>query len=99
VQEATKYYREYWKLKWLRILNSVCKQTNGKLGRLWNIQAANKTKGITIYQVTNAVEIAIHKLSYMEDLYKHVTHEVYNLQHIRQELINHIEALKTNYQY
>jgi len=39
---------------------------------------------MTIDQVTNAVEIAIHKLLYMEDLYRQVTHGVNNLQRIRQ---------------
>jgi hypothetical protein len=37
-----------------------------------------------IDQVTNAVEIAIHKLPYMEDLYRQVSHKVDNLQRIRQ---------------
>jgi len=49
---------------------------------------------MTIDQVTNAVEIAIHKLLYMEDLYRQVTHGVNNLQRIRQWLINYIDALK-----
>ena len=39
---------------------------------------------MTIENVVNAVEIAIHKLPYMEDLYKQVTHEVDNFQRIRQ---------------
>ena len=49
---------------------------------------------MTTDHVTNAVEIDIHKLPYMEDLYKQVIHEVDNLQCLSQELINHIEALK-----
>jgi hypothetical protein len=39
---------------------------------------------MSIEQVTNVLEIAIHKLPYMEDLYKQVTHEVDNFQRIRQ---------------
>jgi DNA repair ATPase RecN len=49
---------------------------------------------MTIEQLVNAVDIAIHKLPYMEDLYKQVTHEVDKLQSTREGLINHIEALK-----
>ena len=49
---------------------------------------------MTTDHVTNAVEIDIHKLPYMEDLYKQVIHGVDNLQCLSQELINHIEALK-----
>ena len=83
--EATKLYREYWKLKRLHILISIYKETNGRLGPFLKLyrQLVNE-KGMTIDQVTNAVEIAIHKLPYMEDLYKQVTHKVDNLQRIRQ---------------
>jgi hypothetical protein len=49
---------------------------------------------MTIENVVNAVEIAIHKLPYMEGLYKQVKHEVEKLQHIRQLLVNDIEELK-----
>ena len=83
--EVTELYREYWKLKRLHILNSIYKETNGKLGPFLKLyKELIKQKGMSIEQVTNVVEIAIHKLPYMEDLYKQVTHEVDNFQRIRQ---------------
>ena len=83
--EVTKLYREYCKLKRLHILNSIYKETNGKLGPFLKLyKELIKQKGMSIEQVTNVVEIAIHKLPYMEDLYKQVTHEVDNFQRIRQ---------------
>jgi hypothetical protein len=93
-QAASKYYREYWRLKRLYILNSIFKATNGELGTFLKLYRLMKEKGMTIENVVNAVEIAIHKLPYMEGLYKQVKDEVEKLQHIRQLLVNDIEELK-----
>ena len=82
--KVTKLYRDCWKLKRLHILNSIYNETNGKLGPFLKLFKLITERGMTIDQVTNAVEIAIHKLPYMEDLYKQVTHEVDNFQRIRQ---------------
>ena len=82
--EVTKLYREYWKLKRLHILNSIYNETNGNLRPFLKLYQMMKEKGMTIDHVVNVVEIAIHKLPYMEDLYKQVTHEVDNFQRIRQ---------------
>jgi hypothetical protein len=42
---------------------------------------------MNIAQVVNIVEIAIHKLPYMETLYKQVKDEVDKLQYTRQHLM------------
>jgi hypothetical protein len=42
----------------------------------------------------NAVDIDIHKLPYMEELYGQVKNEVDNMQHTRQYLSNNIQAMK-----
>ena len=49
---------------------------------------------MSIEQVANVVEIAIHKLPYMESLYKQVNDEVDKLQYAKQVLVNDIQALK-----
>jgi hypothetical protein len=49
---------------------------------------------MSIEQVVNVVGIAIHKLPYMESLYKQVKDEVDKLQYTRQHLSNDIEARK-----
>ena len=49
---------------------------------------------MSIAQVVNVVEIAIHKLPYMESLYKQLKDEVDKLQYLRQGLLNDIAALK-----
>jgi exonuclease I len=49
---------------------------------------------MNIAQVVNIVEVAIHKLPYMETLYKQVKDEVDKLQYTRQYLMDDIEARK-----
>jgi hypothetical protein len=49
---------------------------------------------MSIEQVVNVVEIAIHKLRYMETLYRQRKDEVNKLQYTRQRLVNDIEARK-----
>jgi hypothetical protein len=90
---ATKMYREYWKLKRLHKLNLIYKETNGKLWtflKLYN--QLIKQRGMSIDQVANAVEIAIHKLPHMESLYKQVKDEAEKMQRTIQRLENDIEA-------
>jgi hypothetical protein len=90
---VTKYYKEYWKLKRLHILNLIYKVTNGKLGTFLKLyEQLIKKKGMTIEQVLIVVDIAIHKLPHMETLYRQIKDEVNNLQRIRQGLIKDIEA-------
>jgi hypothetical protein len=93
--EATILYREYWKLKQLHKLNLIYKETNGKLRTFLKLyQRLVKKNGMNIAQVVNVVEIAIHKLPYMETLYRQIKDEVNKLQYTRQSLVNDIEARK-----
>jgi hypothetical protein len=92
--EATKFFIEYWKLKRLHILNKIYKETNGKLAPFLKLYRLMKEKGMTVEQVVNAVEIAIHKLPYMESLYKQLKDEVDKLQNTIQGLLKNIDALK-----
>ena len=56
-----------------------------------------KKRRMSIEQIVNVVDIAIHKLPYMEIFYKQLKDEVDKLQYIRQGLLNDIETL--NYKY
>ena len=92
--KVSKMYRGYWKLRRLDKLIIIHKETNGKLWPFWKLyQRLVKKNGMSIAQVVNVVDIAIHKLPYMESLYRQAKHEVDNLQRIRQGLIKDIEAL------
>ncbi len=93
--EVTKLYRGYWKLKGLDKLNIIHTETNGKLWPIWKLyQRLVKKRGMNIEQVFNAVEIAIHKLPYMETLYRQLKEEVNKLHYTRQSLVNDIEERK-----
>jgi chromosome segregation ATPase len=49
---------------------------------------------MSIEQVVNAVEIAIHKLPYMESLYRQAKDQAEKMQHTVQRLANEIRALE-----
>jgi hypothetical protein len=93
--EATKLFVEYCRLRRLHILNSIYKETNGKLGPFLKLykQLINQ-RGMTVEKVVNAVDIAIHKLPYMESLYKQAEDEVDKMQRTRQQLENYLHKLK-----
>ena len=75
--EVIKLYREYWKLTGLNKLNSIHKETNGKIWIVLKLyKELIKKRRMSIEQVVNAVEIAIHKLPYMESLYEQVGEQV-----------------------
>src|SRR5918994_6656432 len=93
--KVSKMYRGYWKLRRLDKLIIIHKETKGKLWtflKLYN--QLIKQRRMSIEQVVNVVDIAIHKLPYMETLYKQLKDEVDRLQYIRQGLLNDIAALK-----
>jgi septal ring factor EnvC (AmiA/AmiB activator) len=79
----------------LDILNLIYKETNGKIWIVLKLyKELIKQRGMSVEQVVNIVEIAIHKLPHMESLYKQLKDEVDKLQYIRQGLLNDIAALK-----
>jgi transposase len=93
--EVTKLYRGYWKLRGLDKLNVIYKETNGKIWIVLKLyKQLIKKRHMSIEQVVNVVEIAIHRLPHMESLYKQVKDEVNKLQYTRQSLVNDIEARK-----
>jgi hypothetical protein len=84
-------YKEYCKLKRQDILNLIDKETNGKLGPFLKLyRQLIKGRGMTIDQIVNVVEIAIHKLPHMESLYKQAKDEAEKMQPTKQVLINDI---------
>jgi hypothetical protein len=92
--EATKLFVEYCRLRRLHILNSIYKETNGKLGPFLKLyKQLIKQNGMSIAQVVNAVDIDIHKLPYMESLYKQAKEEVDKMQRTRLQLDNSLHTL------
>ena len=93
--KVSKLYREYWHLKGLDKLNTIHKETNGKLGLFLKLYTELiKKRRMSIEQVANIVEIAIHKLPYMENLYVQAKDQAEKMQFTIQRLANDIEERK-----
>jgi predicted HTH domain antitoxin len=93
--EVSKLHKEYWKLRGRDVLNLIHKETNGKIWSLWKLyQQLVKQRGMNISQITNIVEIAIHKLPFMETLYGQAKDQAEKMQCTIQRLANDIESLK-----
>jgi hypothetical protein len=93
--EVSKLYREYWKLRGLDKLNLIYKETNGKIWLLWKLyKELIKKRRMSIEQVVNVVEIAIHKLPHMETLYVQAKDQAEKMQRTIQRLANDIEVRK-----
>jgi chromosome segregation ATPase len=67
---------------------------NGKLWPLWKLYKLIKKRRMSIDQVVNVVEIAIHKLPHMEILYIQAKDQAEKMQHTIQRLANHIKTLE-----
>jgi hypothetical protein len=75
-------YGEYWKLRGLDKLDTIYKETNGKIWIVLKLyKELIKKRRMSIDQVIDVVEIAIHKLPHMESLYEQVKDEVDKLQY------------------
>ncbi|HEX5979042.1 MAG TPA: hypothetical protein VFY68_17295 [Nitrososphaeraceae archaeon] len=74
--KVSKLYIEYWKLRGLDKLNSIFKETNGKLWIVLKLyKELIKKRAMSKEQVGKVVEIAIHELPYMENLYQQAKDE------------------------
>ncbi len=93
--EVSKLHKEYWKLRGRDILNLIHKETNGNTWSLWKLyQQLIEKRRMSIEQVVNVVEIVIHKLPYMENLYRQAKDQAENMQRTVQRLVNDISALE-----
>ena len=92
--KITKLHGEYWKLRGLDKLNTIYKETNGKIWALWKLyKELIKKRRMTIEQVGNVVDIAIHKLPHMETLYIQAKEEAEKMQRTLQRLENYSHTL------
>src|SRR5215212_2731529 len=56
--EATKFFREYWKLKQLHNLNMVYEETKGDIEPFLKLYRLSKATGMNVQQVVNLLKIA-----------------------------------------
>jgi hypothetical protein len=92
--KVIKLYTEYWKLRRLDKLYTIFEETNGKIWIVLKLyKELIKKRRMSIEQVIDVVEIAIHKLPYMESLYEQVKDQVDKMQRTIQRLENYSHTL------
>src|SRR5918995_3248489 len=78
--EATKFYKEYWKLKQLYNLNMVYEETKGDIEYFLKLHKLSKAKGMGVKQVVNLLQIANNDLPAFERRFKRLRNDVNMLQ-------------------
>ena len=74
--EATKFYREYWKLKNLHNLNTVYEETRGDIEPFLKLYKLSKANGMGVKQVVNLLQIANNDLPAVEKRFKRLRNEI-----------------------
>jgi hypothetical protein len=78
--EATKFCREYWKLKQLHNLNMVYAEIKDDIASFLKLYKLSKAKGMSIQQVIDVLEIANDDLPSIEERFKRLRNDVSMLQ-------------------
>jgi DNA-binding CsgD family transcriptional regulator len=91
--KVSKLYIEYWKLGGLDKLYTIYKETNGKIWIVLKLyKELIKKRRMSIEQVANIVDTAIHKLPHMETLYQQAKDQAEKMERTVQRLANDISA-------
>jgi transposase len=78
--EATKFYKEYWKLKQLHNMNMAYEETKGDIEPFLRLYRLSKRKGMGVKQVVDALAIANNDLPALERRFKRLRNDVSTLQ-------------------
>jgi hypothetical protein len=78
--EATKFYREYWRLKQLNNLNMIYEELRGDVAPFLRLYRLSKRKGMGVKQVVDALEIANNDLPAIEERVKTLRNDISMLQ-------------------
>ena len=74
--DATKFYKEYWKLRQLHNLNMVYEETKGDIELLLRLYRLSKIKGMTVKQVVNLLAIANNDLPAVVRRFKRLGNDI-----------------------
>src|SRR5215208_822975 len=91
--QATKFYKEYWKLKQLHNLKMVYEELRGDIEYFLKLHKLSKAKGIGVKQVVNLLEIANNDLPSIEERFKRLRNDVSMLQFRKQTLERNLYQL------
>ena len=78
--EATKFYKEYWKLEQLHNLNMVYEEIKGNIAPFLRLYGLSKAKGMDVKEVVNLLAIANDDLPVIEERFKMLRNDVSMLQ-------------------
>jgi hypothetical protein len=78
--EATKFYKEYWKLKQLHNLNMVYEEIKGDIERFLRLYRLSKAKGMGLKQVVNLLVMVNEDLPAVEKRIKRLRNDISMLQ-------------------
>ena len=78
--EATKFYKEYWKLKQLNNLNMIYEETKGDIEPFLKLHKLSKANGMGVKQVVNLLQIANNDLPAVERRFKGLRNDMSMLQ-------------------
>jgi hypothetical protein len=83
--EATKFYKEYWKLKQLHNLNMVYEETKGDIEPFLKLYRLSKAAGMSARHVINLLKIANTNLPDIQCRYERLKREVNTLEINKQQ--------------
>jgi hypothetical protein len=78
--EATKFYKEYWKLKRLHNLNMVYEEIKGDIAPFLKLYRLSKSKGMGLKQVVNLLVMANEDLPAIEKRFTRLRNDISMLQ-------------------
>jgi hypothetical protein len=84
--EATKFYKEYWKLKRLHNLTLIYEETKGDIDPFLRLYKLSKAAGMNVQQVVNLLKIANNNLLDIQCRYERLKREVNTLEINKQQL-------------
>jgi hypothetical protein len=84
--EATKFYKEYWKLKRLHNLTLIYEETKGDIDPFLRLYKLSKAAGMNVQQVVNLLKIANNNLLDIQCRYERLKREVNTLENNKQQL-------------
>src|SRR5215204_2510572 len=92
--EATKFYKEYWKLKRLHNLTVIYVETKGDIEPFLKLYRLSKAKGMGLKQVVNLLAIANNDLPAVEEKFKRLRNDMNMLQFQRRIDERNLSQLK-----
>jgi hypothetical protein len=78
--EATKFYKDYWKLKQRHNLTLIYEELKGDIEYFLKLQKLSKAKGMSVKQVVNLLQIANNDLPAVEKQFKRLRNDISMLQ-------------------